>query len=843
MATGDDRGAPEVLRALARHLNCLNEDSKSTRKRAIESIRRETFEKSLSSDVLQEVFSNILKSLLKCLTDPMERCRETAIQMIGDFIRSVPRPEDSLPYLIPAFTHRLGSKEILEPAEELRLSMMEILTLSVEVCGSRMAPYLDDMIKILQRTIVDPFPEVKKESCKCTVNFARSIPAHFHMQAESLVKPLMQTISHQHSRVRVAVIEATGAVIQYSSGKHADDVISHLAQRLFDDSPQVRKSVTTVVGRWLLELPDRYSYFHKLIPLLLSSLTDEIPEIRLLAQDLWRRTGAQWEKENEDDLKDKLDFLLDPPAHYPPGVERPGLGCRELVARNLSKLMPAISRDLGDWLAGTRAKTAQLLSVLLLHAEDHSTQHLQPLLAAMYSACADTEPAVVKSCLESAELLGRFVSPEVSLKLLLARVENAPSSSSSSSALMLLAAVLRGCPRDTLKPHLVQIGDTLAHPDVWQESQQVQYLEQVLGCAQALLAVCEGDCAVISLQLLQVMLTVRSLAAEPDLWSRAEETTRVLSSVLDLQGEAELYRRHMPQLIGWLSQTQRSWTNYSIQRLQLEVLLVQSGPVVGEFLPLLVPLLQACVQPSRDPEMRLQLLTLLSKLLLDAPHTLNSQGKFCEHLEAFLTELLLPNLEWQAGRTAAAIRTAALTCLYALLQGGAVTAEQLLTLQGQLTPRVLAALDEDSQTSRLLACRSVLTLLRLIGSNLHPDCLNTIYPELLKRADDSSKEVRSLALSALGRWFSCLGERYDRQTCRAHLQLLFQQLLLHMDDPESSVQDHVLDVLKTGSSVFPELLQREVEAVRDKQRNPFHCDQLLRHIQSLHQDSAGPADF
>lgn len=59
------------------------------------------------------------------------------------------------------------------------------------------------------------------------------------MQADSLVKPLMQTVTHQHSRVRVSVIEATGAVIQHGSGKNVDDVLSHLAQRLFDDSPQV----------------------------------------------------------------------------------------------------------------------------------------------------------------------------------------------------------------------------------------------------------------------------------------------------------------------------------------------------------------------------------------------------------------------------------------------------------------------------------------------------------------------------------------------------------------------------------------------------------------------------
>lgn len=187
MATGDELAAGEILKGLARQLNCLNEDSKSTRKRALETIKKETIDKGLSSATLQEIFGCILKSLLKCLTDPMERCREIAIQMIGDFIRCVPQPEESLPYLMPAFSQRLGGKDILEPAEELRLSMVEVISLTVEVCGKRLAPYLDDMIKILQRTVVDPFPDVKRESCKCTISFARAIPgrlcfgrANFH---------------------------------------------------------------------------------------------------------------------------------------------------------------------------------------------------------------------------------------------------------------------------------------------------------------------------------------------------------------------------------------------------------------------------------------------------------------------------------------------------------------------------------------------------------------------------------------------------------------------------------------------------------------------------------------
>lgn len=40
---------------------------------------------------------------------------------------------------------------------------------------------------------------------------------------------------------------------------------------------------------------------------------------RSLAADLWKQVGGQWEKENEEDIKDKMDFLLSPPQYYPAG--------------------------------------------------------------------------------------------------------------------------------------------------------------------------------------------------------------------------------------------------------------------------------------------------------------------------------------------------------------------------------------------------------------------------------------------------------------------------------------------------------------------------------------------
>lgn len=63
---------------------------------------------------------------------------------------------------MPVVVARLGSQEITEPSEELRLSLVSLLTSIVNICKEKMSPYLNDMVLVLQKTIVDPYPEVKK---------------------------------------------------------------------------------------------------------------------------------------------------------------------------------------------------------------------------------------------------------------------------------------------------------------------------------------------------------------------------------------------------------------------------------------------------------------------------------------------------------------------------------------------------------------------------------------------------------------------------------------------------------------------------------------------------------
>ena len=80
-----------------------------------------------------------------------------------------------LPYIVPTVVERLGQSEMVEPCEELRLYLVEMLSSVTKICQGKIGVYIDDMIKILQRTLIDPFHDVRKvsESFKIVENWCK----------------------------------------------------------------------------------------------------------------------------------------------------------------------------------------------------------------------------------------------------------------------------------------------------------------------------------------------------------------------------------------------------------------------------------------------------------------------------------------------------------------------------------------------------------------------------------------------------------------------------------------------------------------------------------------------
>jgi hypothetical protein len=64
---------------------------------------------------------------------------------------------------------------------------------------------------------------------------------------------------------------------------------------------------------WVHDTPGFVRFVNKIS----FSLNDEVEETRTEAHQLWEKVGLQYANENEKDLKDQMDFLLEPPKYYP----------------------------------------------------------------------------------------------------------------------------------------------------------------------------------------------------------------------------------------------------------------------------------------------------------------------------------------------------------------------------------------------------------------------------------------------------------------------------------------------------------------------------------------------
>lgn len=73
-------------------------------------------------------------------------------------------------------------------------------------------------------------------------------------------------------------------------------------------------------------------------------------------------------------------------------------------------------------------------------------------------------------CVKAAELIGTFVSPKVSLRLITSAFGKTPKP----SCIMVLTAVVRGSPKEILQPHLTDLGNTLSQAGVRQGSEEVR---------------------------------------------------------------------------------------------------------------------------------------------------------------------------------------------------------------------------------------------------------------------------------------------------------------------------------------------------------------------------------
>lgn len=117
---------------------------------------------------------------------------------------------------------------------------------------------------------------------------------------------------------------------------------------------------------------------------------------------------------------------------------------------------------------------------------------------------------------------------------------------------------------------------------------------------------------------------------------------------------------------------------------------------------------------------------------------------------------------------------------------------QLLDVMEELMTQLRSTLEDDNMSTRLVTCRVMTRILSTVGTSLDDHRLHNMYPDLLKRLDDSNDDVRIAITDTWIAYLACFQDDYQVALYRAHLEAMYKGLLIHLDDPDSRIQDAML---------------------------------------------------
>lgn len=880
-----------IVATLQRDLNCLVDPDRSTRRRALERLQKQLLQGEANNSPtyladLQVAWDDtILKKVLKALCDNVEKCRELAIHLISGVVNKISKVDQTVALVVPLIAERMGQLPFLEKSEEVRLQMINFLGSGcmIRCSGDTLKLVVRHLIQVLCISLGDQFHEIKKGASRAIVKLTEFASEEFSEMSEKLLRALLPNIGHPHSKVRIATIEAINSVVLCGlpAGMVGDVLVPAVRVLGLDRAISVRERFFVYIAGWLgyavdskgtenhrciKNEVDPRTYVPQLLPLLLLGLSDESADIAEMALNLVEGVGEvylkfEYSSENKhakmeakesvgilvdsdsfnsdrdrltgnDQMRDeaKHNFQLDSVGLKlpPPYKGRPGRGCRLMIQDYIGQLIHHVQKDLRQWTSNVRLGAACVLHALLILGEEKVVDYLDTLVPSVCCAVGDDDLAVAQKAVDAIHVLGYNVLPDYWLSLVLDQIiPSTLSHAQVANGLVVLASLLQGTPIQSIKESIVvQISKRLCYANLG-FSDHPAIKQQLLAVLENLIekggTLCMPSCLELSILLLQL----QSLDDDRQIQQHAALLMNNLSRVLGLASGKELYARHTEALLRVVTAGYSEWTGNSSVGYLFQAFLQNAGICVGPYLGTLLQVFSDCLNPVKDPALRLRFVELLDKLFeMDElgiwwrPHALQTIGG-----------LLLPCLVWHIGKVAAAIRHGAMSALGTFLRRDLCSKEHLVVLlrSQQLLPVVTACLEEDYYTdTRRASCYVIEHIVRMGGSVLDDEQITVVSKSLQKRLDDSSDTVRLGILHAISNFLNIASSSARNIDIKGFLS----NLILHMDDPDEQIQEAVYTVIENYTLQRPELVLEVVKSSQERHRN-IRCDQLLELATSI----------
>ena len=393
---------------------------------------------------------------------------------------------------------------VKEPSEEVRLLVCKLLCTVVESLISRnlhtqLLPYLHDTIMFLHASAVDPFPALRVMALNRIASIASQerLCATMHHYCVPLIRSLMTALGHRLLKVRVACIKAIERLVMCPHrakrkgggsdaivdlvGYREDNVIpicafyggetriNYFGKLATDNVAAVRGAFYEMLRHWTTELEDRWDHFGRLMPFVLSGVSDDDPNIQAYSLKTLDMLGSNYESEHPENIVEKRQYAVDGAQGranyedpYPaPWGARPRRATRLYVREHVLRFLPVVVHELSDWRSKTKSRSVGLLKTCLVYLEENITMELHAIVKCFLNRCGGEVENEILSC---ARLAGRFAPPPAYAALLMPSIkgEGGEGWSKRAAAARVLAAMVLGSKASTFIPSALAVIEAAA---------------------------------------------------------------------------------------------------------------------------------------------------------------------------------------------------------------------------------------------------------------------------------------------------------------------------------------------------------------------------------------------
>lgn len=448
------------------------------------------------------VSQHLLKILVGLVSDDVEKCREISLQILRKCVEKCDDISlDNLHSLVVSLCARLSELPYPEPAEEIRLLIVELLSMirkhatitngatnSAQLIDSNVSSIDETIVKMLVKALSDGFPSVKRTGAELMCDIAITSPQIVKSYYKSLLKALQGNSSHQHSKTRSITLQAIGKGLCTMGCEDyqtllRDPIIGTFLRTVSDRTASVRVELGNVcaeifekrVAQCLQDNRALLAEDFELLVILLLLHGDVLGEVGAEGKRQLIRAVYKWDTSIPTSDSSEVDVPINSSTAMDvddgelamqkihssgtiPAADSSTAAAaidfedlsklRAFVSINLRSLLSILQEGVEGWTTDSRKRYLRGLNCLILYADSSINAVLPRLLSVLSMQVRDEDSKVRSAAEECCVRLGSQAVPEELLEILLPRVSGAvaggDTAAQRANAIGVLTHVLKG---------------------------------------------------------------------------------------------------------------------------------------------------------------------------------------------------------------------------------------------------------------------------------------------------------------------------------------------------------------------------------------------------------------